>query len=344
VTDFDRGGTSRYVAALLSRLQAIEAPVEEVSMQRAWPWSTRLPRQARVLLHDLAWVPRGSVGLGRSLGATIYHGAGFKIAPRAPFKTSVTIHDDTPWDSPPTARLYNRVYMRRVMRAAAPHLAGAITSTETTAAAILRRLPALAGKLHVTPWGVDHEVFRPRPSDEVERAVAGVGAAAPYVLLVSPYGPRKNATRMLQALAQARDAVPGLQALLVGRHDTPTTDPLPVLRAGPVSDDTLAALYSGASMLLYASLKEGFGLPVLEALACRCPVVTSRASVLEEIGGDGVMAVDPTDVDEIADACRRLLTDNVTRNRLAERGFAHARGFSWEETARLTLQAWNKMA
>ena len=342
--DFDRGGTMRYVEALLPRLRAIGAPVEEVSMQRAWPWSRRLPRQARILLHDLAWVPRGSVQLGRAMGATIYHGAGFKVAPRAPFQTSVTIHDDTPWDRPPTARLYNRVYMRRAMEAAAPHLAGAITSTDSTAAAILGRLPVLRGKLHVTPWGVDHEVFRPRPPEEAEQQVARVGAARPYVVLVSPYGPRKNGPAMMQALARARDVVPGLHAVVVGRDDTQGRDLLPVLRAGRVSDDALAALYSGASFLLYASLKEGFGLPVVEALACGCPVVTSRDSVLEEIGGAGVVTVDPGDVEAIADACRRLLTDGAVREQLAQAGPPQAARFTWEETARLSLQAWNNMA
>jgi len=344
VTDFDRGGTSRYVAALLPRLRDLGAPVREVSMQTTWRWSARLPRSARVLLHDLVWVPVGSVSLGRALGATVYHGAGFKVAPRAPFKTSVTIHDDTPWDDPPTARLYNRVYMRRIMEAAAPHLAGAITSTETTAAAILSRLPALAGRLHVTPWGVDHQVFRRRTPGEVERAMAAAGVSMPYVLLVSPYGPRKNATAMLEALGLARDAAPGLQALVVGRHDPPGHDPLPVVRSGRVSDDALAALYSGAEFLLYASLKEGFGLPVLEALACGCPAITSRGSAVEEIGGDGVLAVDPALVADIADACRSLLTDRPARDRLAERGLAHSATYTWEETARRSMRAWEKMA
>ncbi|MGI8610115.1 MAG: glycosyltransferase family 4 protein [Candidatus Dormibacteria bacterium] len=343
VTDFDRGGTSRYVAALLPRLRELGAPVEEVSMQGTWRWSSRLPRAARVLLHDLAWVPRGSVLLGRARGASLYHGAGFKVPPRAPFRTSVTIHDDTPWDNPPTARLYNREYMRRVMQMAAPHLAGAITSTETTAAAILARLPSLAGRLHVTPWGVDHRVFRPRPQGEIDRAMAAAGVAAPYALLVSPYGPRKNAATMLKSLGMARDAAPGLTVLVVGRHDEPGDDPLPVVRCGRVGDDQLAALYSGAEFLVYASLKEGFGLPVLEALGCGCPAIVSEHSVLQEIGGDGVLAVDPTSAQAIAEAGRGLLTDRSARDVLLTRGLAHSARYTWEETARLSIQAWEKM-
>jgi glycosyltransferase involved in cell wall biosynthesis len=344
VTDFDRGGTSRYVAALLPRLAAAGAPVAEVSMARAWPWSQQLPRAARVLVHDLAWVPFGSVQLGRARGATIYHGAGFKVAPRAPFLTSVTIHDDTPWDDPPTARFYNRVYMRRLMEAAAPGLAGAITSADITAAAILSRLPSLRGRLHVTPWGVDHDTFHPADADATARALAAAGIARPYVLLVSPYGPRKNAGPMLEALGHAAAAVPGLQALVVGRHDPPGVDPLPVVRCGRVEDQSLAALYSGAEFLLYTSLKEGFGLPVLEALACGCPVVTSEGSVLEEVGGPGVLAVDPSSLAGIETACRRLLTDRPTREALSAAGREHARRFTWEETARLSVAAWEGMS
>jgi glycosyltransferase involved in cell wall biosynthesis len=344
VTDFDRGGTSRYVSSLLPRLARVEGlEVIEVSMRQTWRWSARLPRAARILLHDLAWVPRGAVALGTRRQAALYHGAGFKIPPRAPFPLSVTIHDDTPWDDPPTARLYNRVYMRRVLRGAAPRLAGAITSAEATARAITRRLPELEGRVHVTPWGVDHQVFRPRTAAEVALAQERAGIRAPYAILVSPYGPRKNEPTMLRALALARQAAPGLTALIVGRHDPPTADPLPVVRAGRVDDEALAALYTGASVLVYASLHEGFGLPVLEAMACGCPVITSRGTVLEEVGGDAVMLVDPRSESEIATACSRLLDDAALRQARAHRGVEHAASFTWERTAALTQQAWLKM-
>jgi glycosyltransferase involved in cell wall biosynthesis len=355
VTDFDRGGTTRYVASLLPRLRSATRSgrggaaeggvvVEQVSMQATWRWSAILPRAARVLLHDLAWVPWGSVRLGRARGADLYHGAGFKVPPRAPFSTCVSIMDDTPWDDPPTARPYNRVYMRRLLESAAPHLAGALTIAHSTATAIGGRLPALAGRLHVTPLGVDHQVFRPRPEPEVRAAEASAGIAAPYALLVSPYGPRKNLARMLDALAQARDANPGLRALVVGRHDPlPDTGGIPVVACGPVGDNQLAALYSGAEFLLFASLKEGFGLPAVEAMACGCPVVTSRGTAMEEVGADAVVLADPTSTAAMAAACRGLLSDRSLRDRHVRMGLARAAEFTWEATARLTLSAWEKM-
>lgn len=312
-------------------------------MQTTWPWSARLPRAARILLHDLVWVPRGAVRLGQARGADLYHGASFKVPPRAPFPTSVSIMDDTPWDDPPTARRYNRVYMRRVLVAAAPRLAGALTIAGTTASAITTHLPALDGRLHVTPLGVDHQVFRPRPQSEVRAAEALVGIAPPYVLLVSPYGPRKNLARMLAALAATRESTPGLSALVVGRHDRLAAGPMPVVTCGRVSDNELAALYSGADLLLFASLKEGFGLPVVEAMACGCPVVTSGGTAMEEIGGDAVLLADAHSEAEIAAACRTLLTDPEARGRQVALGLERAARFTWENTARLTLSAWEQM-
>jgi len=344
VTDFDRGGTTRYARALLPRLEAAGLEVTEVSMTSAWPWTAGLPRPARLLLHDLGWVPVGSVAVGRRLRPRLYHGAGFKVPPRAPFATSVTIHDDTPWDRPPTARLYNRAYMRRDLVAAAPRLAGAITSAEGTAAAILGRLPALRGRLHVTPWGVDHTIFRPRPAPEVAAAQGRVGITPPYVLIVSPYGLRKNEAAMLEALGRVRTRFPGIRALVVGRHNPPHDDPLPVVRCGRVDDDDLAALYSGAEMLLYCSLKEGFGLPLLEAMACGCPVVTSAGTVLQEVAGGAAILVDPRSVDDMADGCARLLEDGSERQRTSLSGKERAAGFTWDLTARLTVRAWREMA
>ncbi|MDQ6747046.1 MAG: glycosyltransferase family 4 protein [Candidatus Dormibacteraeota bacterium] len=345
VTDFDRGGTSRYVRAIMPRLARLEGlDITEVTMQEAWPWSARLPRTPRILLHDLAWVPRGAVMTGVRARAALYHGAGFKVPPRAPFAVSVTIHDDTPWDHPPTARLYNRVYMRRVLQAAAPRLAGAITSAETTARSIVRRLPELRDRVHVTPWGVDPGVFRPRPPAEVAAAMGRAGVVAPYAMLVSPYGRRKNEARMITALGRARSAAPALVALVAGRYNPPSEqDPLPVVRAGRIPDDDLASLYTGAALLMYASLHEGFGLPVLEAMACGCPVVTSRGTVLEEVGGDAVLLVDPRSESEMVVACQRLLAEPAEAEMLALAGRARAAAFTWERTAELTRDAWVQM-
>ena len=344
VTDFDRGGTRRYVDALLPELRASPGvEVHELRMQRAWAWTAWLPRRLRILVHDLLWIRWGAVGSAAQLWPDLYHGAGFKVPVTRRFPISVTIHDDTPWDDPPTARLYNRTYMRRNLTAAEPILAGAITSAQATAEAIAGRLPGLRNRIHVTPWGVDHEVFQPRPAAVAEEVVARLGLPPVYALLVSPYGPRKNQPRMMAALEATARLHPGLGVAIVGRTNPYVASHMPVRELGHVEDSDLAALYSGAAFLLYTSLKEGFGLPVVEAMACGCAVIVSAGTVLENIAADAGLAVAAESIDEIAAACNRLLGDRVLARALGARGVHHAGAYDWGSTARATVAAWRKM-
>src|SRR5205814_636044 len=107
--------------------------------------------------------PRGAPRAARAAGADLLHGAGFRVAPVDQPAVAVTLHDETPWDDPPTSSLWTRVSLRRSVTRALPHLRGALTTTEAAAAALEGRLPALRGRLHVAPLGVDHAVFRPDP-------------------------------------------------------------------------------------------------------------------------------------------------------------------------------------
>jgi glycosyltransferase involved in cell wall biosynthesis len=344
VTDFDRGGTSRYVDSLLPRLKARpDVEVVEVSMAQAWPWTERLPHASRILVHDLRWIGSGALAAAKQMEPDLWHGVGFKVPATPRLATSVTIHDDTPWDYPPTARLYNRAYMRRNLERAAPYLRGVITSAESTARAIADRLPAIRSRIHVTPWGVDHAVFRPRDPEEVDAALARTGARRPYVLMVSPYGRRKNQPAMMEALSRVGGEVPGLSLVIAGRANPGLSASLPVVETGRIPDDTLAALYSGAEMLMYVSVSEGFGLPVLEAMACGCAVLGSRGTVIEEIGGGAAAVADAASVDDIAEQARGLLQDPDLRRELGRRGIDNAAAYDWDTTAERTVAAWREM-
>jgi glycosyltransferase involved in cell wall biosynthesis len=111
-----------------------------------------------------------------------------------------------------------------------------------------------------------------------------------------------------------------------------------------VPDEDLPALYSGAAAFAFPSLYEGFGLPVLEAMACGAPVVTSNVSATAEVAGDAALLVDPRGVDALGDALGRVLADGALRQELRQRGFERARQFSWERTARETLLLYERVA
>lgn len=347
VTELDPGGISRYVDALVAALQSDPNGIDlvPISMFSEWPWTRGLERHLRVIAHDQFWIRSGMVGAARRVEADIVHGGAFKVAPVTEPAASMTIHDDTPWDQPPTASLYNRLNLRHSLRIAAPVVRGAVVSTDTTAAAILRHLPDLDGKLFVTPFGIDHNAFRPVPEHVIDGARARYGILGrPYVLMVGPYGRRKNFNAMLEALTRASRRPADLAVVVTGRAASPVRSAMPVISTGFVNDPELAALYSGAEFLCYASKSEGFGFPVLEAMACGCPVVTSRGTVLEELGGEAAVLADPRDVDEMAAGADLLLGDEAERRRRSGLGIERAAAFNWGLTAQATADAWRAMA
>ena len=346
VTVTDPGGISRYVLELISAFDRQPGGIElvPISMFDEWPWTRNLERHLKALAHDQLWVGRGQISACQRVEAEIVHGTAFKVAAVADPATSVTIHDDTPWDDPPTASFYNRVNLRRSLRRAASLVRGALVSTDTTANAILRHLPELNDRIHITPFGINHTAFRPVPEHLVERVRRTHGILGPYVLMVGPYGPRKNFPAMLQAIARITDPPQGLTLVVTGRPAKPAPSPVPVIHTGFVGDEELSALYSGAEFLFYASLNEGFGFPVLEAMACGCPVLTSAGTVLEELAGGSAVLADPHDVEAMATAAGTLLRDTDQRKRLAAEGKPRAELFSWDQTAIATAEAWQKMA
>jgi glycosyltransferase involved in cell wall biosynthesis len=346
VTETDPGGISRYVIELLAAFARQPNGIElvPISMSEEWPWTRNLERHLKVLAHDQLWVGKGQVSACQRVEAEIVHGSAFKVAAVADPATSVTIHDDTPWDDPPTASLYNRVNLQRTLRRAAPLVRGALVSTDTTANAILQHLPELNDRIHVTPFGINHEAFRPVPEHLVERVRRAHGILGPYILMVGPYGPRKNFPAMVQAISQIQDPPQGLTIVVTGRPAKVTPMPVPVIHTGFVGDEELAALYSGAEFLFYTSLSEGFGFPVLEAMACGCPVLTSSGTVLEELAGESALLAVPSDVEALTAACETLLRNRDHRRQIAAKGLRRAQLFDWDQTAAATAQAWREMS
>jgi len=339
---FDPGGTSRYIRELLLRRgQFPEMDVEEVSMSRSWTWVKALSRQARILVHDIAWVRLGMPAAARTTGANLIHGAAFRAAARGLVPSSVTVHDHTPWD-PRFGTRWNRAIVARRLQDAGPQLVGVLTSCRTTARAIADHVPELAARIRVTPFGVDPVTFHPASEDDLARVKSAYNLPDSYVLMVGPHGPRKNFRAMAAALTAVRQHWPELGLVITGRASK-SADGLSFLRVGDVGDDDLRALYSGAELLFYASLLEGFGFPLLEAMACRCPVVTSQDTVLAEIQGGAAMLTDPTDISAMVSACEQVLGDRELREQMISAGMENAARYRWETTVETTAKAWREM-
>ena len=178
-----------------------------------------------------------------------------------------------------------------------------------------------------------------------------------YILYVGSERRRKNLGRLFEAFAALKPELPELKLVKIGsagRSKKFRDDTIKQLSSLGIAGDVifvdhiseleLAYYYSSATLLAYPSLYEGFGFPPLEAMACGCPVVTSNTSSLPEVVGEAGIMVDPYDTSSLVRAMRRVLTDSGLRNDMVRRGLEQAKKFSWERTAELTLQLYNKVA
>jgi glycosyltransferase involved in cell wall biosynthesis len=290
-----RAGTARYVRALRDRLDVVEV---------SFPATSR----ARSVAADLLWYPR------LRADADVLHCPTFRGPLRRRQPLVVTVHDlavlrHPEWFNRWTAT-YSRFVVPRVVRAADRVIAvSAFTQAEIVA--VLGVDPA---KIRVVPNAVE-DVFTP----------GGPRAAGDYALAVGTLEPRKN-------LARIAAAVEGELRVVGARGWGGVEAPQNVTWLGNVSDDELASLYRGARCLVYASLYEGFGIPVAEALACGCAVVTSAGSAMEELAGAAAAYVDPLDVASIRDGIARATAGPPRR------------GPSWDEVAARTRAVYEELA
>lgn len=206
-------------------------------------------------------------------------------------------------------------------------------------------------RVEVIPHGVDAEAFAARPDGAAESARDRFGIDGPYLLFVGGIEPRKNLVALVRAFARVP---PGASLLIAGGPvrwipgeagrlraavaELPADVRRRVVLAGYVSDAEKAGLMAGATALVYPSLYEGFGFPVLEGMAAGLPVLTSNVSSLPEVAGDAALLVDPHDEEAIAGGMQLLLADGALRDRLGELGRARAAEFTWDRAARRTAE------
>jgi len=269
----------------------------------------------------------------------------------------VTIYDvigvlDPSFLRSPLDRKTYRLAMHQAVRSAA----GILTLSTVGKDGLVEHFEADPERVLVTPAAVDPG-FSVAASEEIEKVRTRLGLAERYVLHLGTNKPHKNLVRLVRAWAavcgkQGQDE-PVWQLVLAGRHDRRHPEVRDAVRElgltgvrflGEVAEEDLAALYSGAELFVLPSLAEGFGLPLLEAMACGTAVACSRAASVPPVAGAAAAYFDPGDVDSIAATLARLIANGGYRQMLVDRGVKHAAQFSWDKTARQTLQFYRRVA
>jgi glycosyltransferase involved in cell wall biosynthesis len=249
----------------------------------------------------------------------------------------VTIHDmrafDMPETFPPGQGTWQRTLLRRLARTAR----GFITVSEFSRERILEWLEIADSRVEVIPNGVDHGRMRASDPKRVTATLEALGINSPYFLALPGAGQHKDIPMLASAWVAARLARRGYGLVIAGTCNRPAEDGDGVVWPGEIADEHLAALYSGAVAFLHPSRYEGFGLTVLEAMACGTPVAASRAGALPEVVGEAGLLLPPGGVQEWADALVELESNARLRQELGERGRRRAALYDWGETAGLTM-------
>lgn len=274
----------------------------------------------------------------------VHWGPGFVLPLLGVCSMVVTIHDMTfdlfPESHEPIKRLYFPFMIRRAVKRANKVL----VDSESTANDLDRLIPGSAEKTVVAHLAARTlSVKRVSPNLDVHLPSQENPTSGPYVLFIGTLEPRKNLYRLLQAWKQLsvdarfeyRLIVVGVKGWMVEQLEQQGNDNVEFV--GHVPDHHLQAYLRGASCFVYPSLYEGFGLPVIEAMAAGIPVLTSNVGATREIARDAAVLVDPMSAKGIEDGLRKLLTDPNLRQQLSEAGIKRAGEFSWEVTAKLTL-------
>jgi glycosyltransferase involved in cell wall biosynthesis len=301
--------------------------------------SVLLPLQARAMRMDMLWFPAAPVA------------AKLKTCPRV-----ITIHDLYAYVMPDLYEARQAARTRRGFKAAVASTEAIITVSEQTKSDIIRLLGVPEDKITVIPLAGRSGVYRIDDRAELEETRKELGLPERFVLCVGGKNSKrhKNTHRVVEAFAMLGDGPLGdVELVVVGVESDYIREAwkigeragvLDKMRlTGVVDDRTLRALYNLASAFAFPSLCEGFGLPILEAMTCGTPVITSDRGAMKEVAGDAAVLIDPDEPAEIADAIRMLLTDSACHSDHSSRGLARASSFTWAKTAEKTLEVFTRL-
>ena len=351
-------GIRRYVRGLTRALLALGEPLEIVALggldPSVLPAGTRHVAEPSHPPTNLGWTLVGIPRAALRARVDVIHAPAYTAPFWSPAPVVLTIHDVS-YERHPQWYPYRRDWARRAFYRRSAHAAAHVltvsrfSATEITAAYRI----SMEG-MTVTPLGVD-EGFAPlEPGIPLELPA---GVAPPYVLHVGDLHERRNLPMLVDAVLTTRRQGGALSAisLVLAGADRGVGDAISAMAAragareavrllGPVTERRLRGLYRGAAALVYPSFYEGFGLPLVEAMACGTPVIASNVTSIPEVVGDGGLLLDPSDTNAWAGAIRDVASDEHVRARWRAAALRRAAAFTWQRTARLTLEAYRRVA
>ena len=284
----------------------------------------------------------------------LFHSPDFTLPPTLPgVPTLLTVHDLSFIRDPDSAWPSLRAFLNQAVPRSVKRATHVLADSQATKDDLIELFGTPMDKITVLYSGVDARFAPVHDRLSLDRVCAKYGLTRPFILSVGTLQPRKNYARLIQAFAQLANEVPH-QLIITGGKGWMFGDIFTLVKSlgleqrvrfpGFVDDADLPALYSAADLFAYVSLYEGFGLPLLEAMACGTPVIGSNTSSLPEVIGEVGLQVDPRNVDAIANALKMMLTQSDLRDRSMVAGLDRARRFTWEQAARELLVIYDRIA
>ncbi|MFO8183515.1 MAG: glycosyltransferase family 1 protein [Candidatus Aegiribacteria sp.] len=349
----NRTGIPNYIRRLLTGFASIPGDnTYFLYTNRPLPEDLRLPDNFRTVLlrrplpRFQLWFQLALPGRLKKDRVDIFHGLFSRLPLRLPVPGALTVYDLSGYNMP---RLHKRwTHMTNLMYPAYVRKAeGIVAISRATAREIEKYFPRASSKVTVIPAAAPPEYAEVKDRDRLRRTREKLGLPERFILYLGTIEPRKNLTRLLEAYMIAAGSIPH-SLVISGSVGWKTGEMFRELKSSGVRDrvkltgfvdsEDIPALMTLADLFVFPSLYEGFGLPILEAMSCGTPVVTSNVSSMQEVAGDAALLVDPLSSDSIAEGLKELALDRKRREELRVKGLRRSAEFRWTDIAERTLQ------